>query len=195
MIVGCNDQDLIEVKLKVHLESGVTGYSHEGNRVQISGDFIQIESIDAEGNAYFEFEAEKGERLYVMFLEDDRNFNPQGMAAYDWSPVLTSDVHAKDFFVGDDPYVQLMAIPATKIDIAVRNEVIEDGDSLQLRIFHELYTTGGDVGDETGFSLNFSGPIGSYRYEGTNYKATDTSFISGTFEVLQENPFRIEIPF
>lgn len=192
IFTGCLRKD--PTILKVHVASGVSGYSLEGSRVQISGDFNQIETLDSEGNAYFEFEAEEGDRLYVMFLDDGRNFNPQGMAAYDWSPVLVSDKHTHNYYVGDDPFVELMVIPDTQLSIFMSNQVPNDGDSLHLRIYHELFTTGGDLGeDRTGMTLQSSSPIGRYTYEGISYTATDTQTINGYFDVPHTGSFSYEI--
>lgn len=182
------------IRLEVHVSSGISSYSHEGNRVRISGEKVYTSIIDHEGNAYIEFEAAEGERYYVQFLSEDKNFNPQGMAAYDWSPVLVSDKHTHNYYVGDDPFVELMVIPATQLSIFMSNQVPNDGDSLHLRIYHELFTTGGDLGeDRTGMTLQSSSPIGRYTYEGISYTATDTQTINGYFDVPHTGSFSYEI--
>ena len=166
----------------------------EGYEVWVYGPKTMIATIDDQGKAFFDFEAPAGEKYLVQFNTNFENFNPQGIAAIEWSPTLTSDKLEDQFTVGANHKVDLLAIPATNISVLFKNDVPEIGDSIYLLVRHELYSTEVILDkNRSGRNLSYSSPIGVYNYEGISISASDTTSISGSFEVPHDEFFRREI--
>lgn len=176
--------------LQVHVKSGIIGASLEGFQVKLFGPQTMVSTIDKHGIASFDFEAPEGESYLVKFMDNEQNFNPQGIAATSWSPVLTSEKLEAQITVGEDNQVELIAIPCTDISLFFENSIVQEGDSLHLIINHELFSSEVNMSGSGGIRiLSYSGPIGNYEYHGFSFKTGDTIKVVGSYAVSHEESF------
>ena len=195
MLFSCQ-KDLEQVHLEVEVSSGITGVSLEGYEVWLYGPKTMTSTIDAEGKAYFDFEAPEGETYLVKFMNSGKNFNPQGIPVTSMSTILSNEKLEDQITVGNDFNLKLVAIPCTDLTISFSNELVEAGDSLSLVIEHELFTIEHQIGDDqSGAGFQFSGPIGNHNCSYTVYTSNDTSDYNYSFNVTHQESYRKEIGY
>lgn len=184
LLVSCKPE-LEQVHLEVNVSSGLSGSTLEGYEVWFYGPETMIATIDEYGKATFDFEAPEGETYLVEFNTNFENFNPQGIPAVDWSPILKNEKLSDTYTVGQSSRIDLLAIPSSEITIFVQSEAPEEGDSLHLEVRHELFTHEFNLNSSNpDLAVTYSGPIGEYSYAGTVYSLNDTNEVSGSFKVL-----------
>ena len=195
-LFGCKEK-METYQLKVQVTSAVSGFSFEGYEVVLyNGNPPTAAVFNEEGVAYIEYQSLEGEDYLVEFQTNEKNFNPQGVGATEWSDVWDKQKQSDRIRAGRDCAVDLLVIPSTTINVRFVNDVIEDGDSLDLRLKHEIFNNEINMSDEGKmYTLAYSAPIGKYIYEGTVYTLNDTTPISGSFTVPHQQHFSHEIRY
>ncbi len=196
VLFGCKEE-METYQLEVRVESAVSGFSFEGYEVSLyNGNPPTTAVLNADGVAYIEFETLEGEDHLVEFQTNQKNFNPQGVGATEWTDVWDQQKQRERITAGQDVSVDLLVIPSTRIDVDFVNDIVEEGDSLFLKLEHEIFSN--DIiiaNDRSRYNLSYSAPIGKYSYEGTVYTLNDTTPISGAFTVPHQAHFSHEIRY
>ncbi len=196
MFFGCKEE-METYQLEVRVESAVSGFSFEGYEVSLyNGNPPTTAILNADGVAYIEFETLEGEDHLVEFQTDQKNFNPQGVGATEWTDVWDQQKQRERITAGQDVSVDLLVIPSTDMYVEFVNDIVEEGDSLFLKLEHEIFSSEIIIAkDRKSYNLSYSAPIGKYSYEGTVYTLNDTTPISGSFTVPHQAHFSHEIRY
>ena len=181
----------------MQVTSAVSGFSFEGYEVVLyNGNPPTAGVFNEEGIAYIEYQSLEGEDHLVEFQTKQKNFNPQGVGATEWSDVWDQQKLSERVVSGQNSSVELLVIPSTRIDVDFINDSPMVGDSIFINLHHQLFKNEIVIsGQRTAYNLNYSAPIGQYTYEGMIYTLNDSTPISGSFMVPHSDSFSKEIRF